>query len=134
MSTNLVKFTQQLFRLRLETWIALDEILKPHDLTVSEWLILHSLNDAKNGLTMSDLASQQGVKKPAVTKNIKEIVGKSFAYRITNPKDDRSVIVGITPIGAKQLKKINRDVKAHQSKVKKQIANGGWNDIVSYLS
>lgn len=131
---QLVKFAQKVFRLRIELSMALEESLKRHDLSVPEWLMLHSLKDAKNGIRMNDLASLQGVKKSTVTKIFQSLLKKSFAYRIMNPDDTRSVIVGITPIGIKHLALVDREIKDRQSGIKKGIVGDQWDEITNYLS
>ena len=134
MKADLADFTKKLFSLRHEVRIQLDEILRPHDLSVAEWLLLHSLRNADTGISMTDLARKQGLTKSALTTIARSVFDRSLAYRVKNPDDTRSLLVGITPLGQKHLEKVESDIRERQPILEQQLTNGNWQDVIDFLT
>lgn len=134
MNIKLINLIQQIYLLRYELQNELNEILKRHDLTVSQWLVLQTIESKKDGVTITALKANQGIQMSSVTKAVKHLRSRSFVYRTDNPEDERSVIVGITPSGREFLKDVQKELVSNQSNLEQIIADRRWKEISTYLS
>ncbi|OWU85914.1 MarR family transcriptional regulator [Oceanicola sp. 22II-s10i] len=84
--------------------ILFDQILKPHDMTMSQgWVLVHLVRE--NGLRQSDLADRLEVATVTTSKLIDRLEARGYVERRTDPEDRRSNRVYATP-QAKDIVKI----------------------------
>ena len=121
-SKNFVDFTFNLFRLRYEWRELLRPIIKSHKVSLEEWLILISLEKAKEGhLTVTVLANKQATKISNVSRYTGDLVKRGLMSRKRNPKNDREVLVSISNQGRKLLKSISVDLKNHEKHLTEEM-------------
>lgn len=130
---NLASFSLKLFQLRHEWRNLLMEVLEEYDITVEEWLILASLERAKNGLSMTELSAEQGMQMSGVSKNVDKLSSRALVYRQKDPQDNRRVMIHLSDFGNELLEDVAAGLKSHQARFRRETANDRWRDIVEYL-
>lgn len=69
------------------------------ELSRAQYVLLEPLVDSEVPLTVGDLAEAAGVSAPTATRMLDGLVARDIADRRPNPRDRRSVLVGLTAHG-----------------------------------
>jgi DNA-binding MarR family transcriptional regulator len=94
----------------IETTFRMGRVLRstmgtcPHDVHIAQ---LHAIAfiEAKQGLTMKELAEMLLVTQPSATSFVNRLVGMGLVRRVHDPKNRRLVRLTVTPRGSTLLKK-----------------------------
>ncbi len=110
-SSDIAKICLQLAQFRKQLRSSIFAPLKVHGLTIEMWLILVTLSNNKQGLTMSGLSDLQDMQLPGVSKNIDKLAARGLLYCLKDPVDQRCVLVLLSDIGAELLIEIGGSFK-----------------------
>ncbi|AXB42820.1 MarR family transcriptional regulator [Amycolatopsis albispora] len=75
-----------------------EQVLKPENLTLDQWLVLDALA-RERGLSMADLATRTLATGPTLTRVVDRLVTTAAAYREVDAEDRRRVRVYLGPRG-----------------------------------
>ncbi len=88
--------------------IAVNRTYKPMldklGLTYPQYLVLSTLWE-EDGLTVSGIADRLSLESSTISPMIKQLESAGFLTRLRNPKDERQVLVSLTPKGRSMQKK-----------------------------
>lgn len=87
-------------------------LLAPHDLTPSQFSILHHVTRQRiaGGHSISQIAAAVEVEQPAVTKTLAKFQGRGLVKIEPHPSDNRSKLVTATPQADRLLGTIYQDM------------------------
>lgn len=90
-----------------------DKVLKPHDLTGSQWSVLGFVYDAgKNGIRITALADHLDTTQAFITNTINTLVSKGYVERKADKTDNRARCVVLKPRFVAMVEQIEQDVRA----------------------
>jgi DNA-binding MarR family transcriptional regulator len=84
-------------------------------------------------LKVSQLAEELGMDRTTLTRNLSVLERQGF-IKISTGKDQRTRIVTITPSGSNSIAKTIPLWNEVQRKVKKQMGENAWNELIQSLS
>jgi DNA-binding MarR family transcriptional regulator len=87
------------------------ECLDAHDLNASQWSIVGLVYEAKNGITLSEVANAMSVKKPLITLLVDKLVDGNIIRRVDNKSDSRSKLLLMEPKGKVLVKELEASLK-----------------------
>jgi DNA-binding MarR family transcriptional regulator len=77
------------------------EVLEKYDLNPTYWSILGATMQASEGIRLTTVATQLGIKPPMVTTEATELIKRGLIRRIAHHSDGRAKLLVITPKGSK---------------------------------
>lgn len=89
-------------------------------LTLSQYILLVPLLTA-SPLPVGELASQASIAPPTATRAIDGLVERGLVERLPHATDRRSVVVALTPAGAKALKRKRTILRRKRNKALAQL-------------
>jgi len=87
------------------------DCLDRHGINATQWSILGLVHEAKNGITLSVVADNLGVKKPLITLLVDGMVEQDLIERKPNKEDSRSKLLFMTPNGKKLIKNMEAEIQ-----------------------
>lgn len=85
--------------------------LEQFDITMMQWLLLSTTNKGPaSGMRMSELAESLDVTMPQITALMNDLIKLKLAKQKVNSSDRRSRRLTLTPLGKKQLQKMEEAV------------------------
>ncbi len=89
-----------------------NEALKPHNLTMMQWLVVGLINDAREeGARTSGIAEQLDTTQAFVTTTVNILESRGFVVRDADVTDKRAKIVKISSKHQNLIEDIERDVR-----------------------
>ncbi|MCC3276014.1 MULTISPECIES: MarR family winged helix-turn-helix transcriptional regulator [unclassified Arthrobacter] len=88
---------------------------------------------AGDGLRVSEIARNLGVKVPSATEQIIRLEGAGLVVRSPDPHDSRGVRVILTPVGAKELREANGSRTALMATLLEQLSGEERNALAQAL-
>lgn len=88
--------------LRSRVYLCLEE----YDLNPTQWSLIGTVYEAKDGVRLSQVADSLGVKAPLVTLLVDKLVERDILKRIPNQVDARAKLLVITPNGKSLFKTV----------------------------
>ena len=85
-------------------------------LSVMQWRVLASLSDGPP-LSIGTLADIVLAQQPTATKLVARMVEEGLIQRQPHPKDKRSVLVTLTPLGKSKATPLLKKARAHEAQV-----------------
>ena len=96
----------------------LNEVLKPAELSATQYNVLRILRGAKEGLACGEIASRMITRDPDVTRLADRLEKRGLISRSRESKDRRTVLTRITPAGLKLLAELDGPIhEAHRSQL-----------------
>jgi DNA-binding MarR family transcriptional regulator len=92
--------------LRLRVYASLQE----YELNPTQWSLIGIVNDSKDGIRLSEVASVLGVKAPLITTIVHTLSKRGILNRIPNQIDARAKLLVITPKGKTLVKEIENSL------------------------
>ncbi|MGC7100979.1 MarR family transcriptional regulator [Amycolatopsis lurida] len=96
--TGAEPLTRALTRALRVVTASVEEVLRPENLTVDQWLVLDALA-RERGLSMAELATRTLATGPTLTRVVDRLVSTAVAYREVDAEDRRRVRVYLGPRG-----------------------------------
>jgi MarR family transcriptional regulator for hemolysin len=87
------------------------DCLDKHGINATQWSILGLVHEAKNGITLSVVADNLGVKKPLITLLVDGMVERDMVERKPNKDDSRSKLLFMKPNGKKLIKTMETEIQ-----------------------
>jgi DNA-binding MarR family transcriptional regulator len=85
---------------------AVTEQLRTYGLTEVQFTILAQLGDRGDGIGMTDLAKAMLVSKSGLTYQAGQLEGRGLVSRVAGTRDERSVVLRMTPEGRALLERV----------------------------
>jgi DNA-binding MarR family transcriptional regulator len=85
-------------------------------LSVMQWRVLASLSDGPP-LSIGALADTILAQQPTATKLVARMVEEGFIQRQPHPKDKRSILVTLTPLGKSKATPLLKKARTHEAQV-----------------
>ncbi len=85
-------------------------------LSVMQWRVLASLSDGPP-LSLGALADTILAQQPTATKLVARMVEEGFIQRQPHPKDKRSILVTLTPLGKSKATPLLKKARTHEAQV-----------------
>lgn len=82
--------------------------------TADHWRVLRHLADGV-GHSMGEIAEQQGINPPTLTKLVDRMVSKSMVQRAADPEDSRRVLVYATDSGLELMAELQSSIDQHHA-------------------
>ncbi|MDN2567978.1 MarR family transcriptional regulator [Aquibium sp. A9E412] len=98
----------------------LDQRLHEEGVTVEQWRVLDVLSD-RQGRAMGELAEQVLMNHPALTKLADRMVANGLIHRVTDPQDQRRVLVHVTSRGTAIHARLKRRAEEHERAVEDRL-------------
>ena len=98
------------------------QVLKPEDLSGTQYNVLRILRGAPEGLACGEIANRMITRDPDVTRLLDRLEKRGLISRCRETKDRRTVMTRITPAGLKLLANLDEPV---QSAHRKQLGHLG---------
>jgi len=96
----------------------LAEVLKPAELSPTQYNVLRILRGAKQGLACGEIASRMITRDPDVTRLLDRMEKRGLISRCRETKDRRMVLTRITPEGLKLLSELDGPIHdAHRTQL-----------------
>lgn len=96
----------------------LAEVLKPAELSPTQYNVLRILRGAKQGLACGEIASRMITRDPDVTRLLDRMEKRVLISRCRETKDRRMVLTRITPEGLKLLAELDGPIhNAHRTQL-----------------
>lgn len=96
----------------------LSEVLKPAELSPTQYNVLRILRGAKQGLACGEIASRMITRDPDVTRLLDRMEKRDLISRCRETKDRRMVLTRITPEGLKLLAELDGPIHdAHRTQL-----------------
>jgi DNA-binding MarR family transcriptional regulator len=92
--------------LRSRAHACLDE----YDLNPTEWSLIGTVYESKDGIRLSQVADTLGVKAPLVTLLVDKLVERDIMKRIQNQVDARAKLLVMTPAGKVLFKTVENSL------------------------
>lgn len=106
-------------------------VLDEHNLSMPEWTLLGLLLEYKNGIRLSDIASNLDVEPPFATNLVDQLEKKGLVARLEDSKDHRAKRIVLTPKGKLLVPKVESLVKERM----KKLFKGAWYpEIMTYIN
>ena len=109
-----------------------DNAFKSSGLLSTQLSVLRVISKS-DSLKVSELAEELGMDRTTLTRNLSVLERQGF-IKISPGKDHRTRIVTITPIGSNSIAKTIPLWNEVQRKVKKQMGENAWNELMQSLS
>jgi DNA-binding MarR family transcriptional regulator len=94
------------------------KVLKPEDLSSTQYNVLRILRGAPGGLPCGEVASRMITRDPDVTRLLDRLEKRDLISRSRDPHDRRTVVARITPQGLKVLARLDEPVQmAHRQQL-----------------
>jgi DNA-binding MarR family transcriptional regulator len=91
------------------------QLLKAEELSANQYNVLRILRGAPEGLACGEIASRMITRDPDITRLLDRLETRSLTSRCRETEDRRTVMVRITPAGAKLLARMDAPVReAHR--------------------
>jgi DNA-binding MarR family transcriptional regulator len=104
----------------------LAQILKPEDISATQYNVLRILRGSPDGLPCGEIANRMITRDPDVTRLLDRMEKRGLISRFRDTKDRRTVIGKITAEGLKLLARLNEPIQeAHR----KQLGHLGRNRL-----
>ncbi len=87
----------------------------------SEFCLLNIIMDGKDGITVSEIASELDVTPPAVSRSLKSLESRGLILRETDLLNRRNTMVRLTESGLDFLKKSRRQMDSLMEHVNKKM-------------
>jgi DNA-binding MarR family transcriptional regulator len=101
-------------------------VLKPEDLSMTQYNVLRILRGAPEGLPCGEIANRMITRDPDITRLLDRLEKRGFISRSREVKDRRTVTARITPAGLKLLGSLDEVV---QTTHRKQLGHLGRNRL-----
>jgi DNA-binding MarR family transcriptional regulator len=98
------------------------QVLKPEDLSGTQYNVLRILRGAPEGLACGEIANRMITRDPDVTRLLDRLEKRGLISRCRETKDRRTVMTRITPAGLKLLANLDEPV---QSAHRRQLGHLG---------
>ena len=108
--------TYQLARAHRIPNAELEALLQREKMSVEQWRVLDVLS-TRNGLSMGALARLVLMNHPALTKLADRMVANGLIHRVSDPKDQRRVLVHLTDQGAAIRERLRPRIEDHHNDV-----------------
>jgi DNA-binding MarR family transcriptional regulator len=106
------------------------QMLKAEQLSSNQYNVLRILRGAPEGLTCGEIASRMITRDPDITRLLDRLEKRSLTSRCRETEDRRTVMVRITPAGAKLLARMDAPVReAHR----RQLGHLGRNRLAALI-
>ena len=92
------------------------EVVRAHDLSVSEWRVLASLAGGKK-ISIGQLAQAAVLKQPTVTRLLDRMEARGQVERLGHDGDRRVTLVRITAAGSRTVAKLIALAREHEQRV-----------------
>lgn len=109
-----------------------DNAFKSSGLLSTQLSVLRVISKS-DSLKVSQLAEELGMDRTTLTRNLSVLERQGF-IKISTGKDQRTRIVTITPSGSNSIAKTIPLWNEVQRKVKKQMGENAWNELIQSLS
>jgi DNA-binding MarR family transcriptional regulator len=86
------------------------DCLEEFELNPTEWSLIGTVYESKDGVRLSQVAASLGVKAPLITLLVDNLVKRDILKRISNPVDARAKLLVITPSGKSLVKTVERSL------------------------
>src|ERR1022692_4149799 len=106
---ELVRTTEMLAR-------GLVRVLKPEDLSSTQYNVLRILRGAPDGLPCGEIASRMITRDPDITRLLDRLEKRELISRCREATDRRTVMARITPAGLKTLTRLDEPVQSAHCK------------------
>src|ERR1700730_9708393 len=94
------------------------QVLKPEDLSGTQYNVLRILRGAPEGLACGEIANRMITRDPDVTRLLDRLEKRGLISRCRETKDRRTVMTRITPEGLKLLARLDEPVQtAHRKQL-----------------
>jgi DNA-binding MarR family transcriptional regulator len=90
---------------------SLVQVLKPHDLSATQYNVLRILRGAPEGLPCGEIANRMITRDPDVTRLLDRMEKRGLISRCRETKDRRMVLTRITPEGLRILASLDQPVR-----------------------
>lgn len=107
---DLLRTTEMLSRL-------LAEVLKPADLSSTQYNVLRILRGAREGLSCSEIGQRMIAHDPDITRLLDRLEKRRLVDRSRDSKDRRLVLTRITPEGLKLLDGLDEPIQAEHRRL-----------------
>ena len=107
--------------------------LKERRISLTQLLVLGSLNDAGSRLRMSELAHAAGLPPSELTRVVTELERNKRVVRRADPEDSRAKLVKITPAGARLIRQAHTEATAELRDVWSDFTHEEWHRFIDYL-
>ncbi len=89
-----------------------NNVLKRHDLTMMQWVVLGYIYDYKEvGVRITELAKSLDTTQAFITNTVNKLQAKGFVKRVAHVSDSRAKMVTIEPRHVKLVEEIEHDVR-----------------------
>ena len=92
------------------------QVLKPADLSATQYNVLRILRGAPEGLPCGEIADRMITRDPDITRLLDRLEKRRFVARCRESKDRRQVLTRITPLGLQELAGL--DVPVQQAHIR----------------
>lgn len=114
-----------------------NDVLAPHGINPTDWGVLGLLYESRQGLRLSEVAFEVGVKPPFVTKSVKGLIEKGYIELRVDEADTRAKLATITEAGKMFVKntetEVMKEVMGVFEKTNKRDLIGYVNTLVSVV-
>ncbi|MDQ3075695.1 MAG: MarR family transcriptional regulator [bacterium] len=117
--------------LKQNTSSALSDLTGELKISTVEWALLGLLKDSKDGIRVSDLATNLGVEMPFITEMAPKLIKAGLISQTQSSKDKRVKIALLTPKGEAFVDKTEVHLRA---KMKPLLEGASINEILGYLT
>ena len=90
---------------------SLDKILKPADVSPTQYNVLRILRGAPEGLPCSEIGKRMITRDPDITRLLDRLEKRSLVSRCRETKDRRTVLTRITPHGLRLLAELDDPIR-----------------------
>lgn len=87
------------------------EVLKPAEISATQYNVLRILRGSPDGLPCGEIADRMVTRDPDVTRLLDRLERRGLISRSRNSKDRRMVLTRITPSGLEILSELDQPVK-----------------------
>lgn len=106
-----------------------NRVLRPFDVTMSEWAMLGCIYDAGE-LRLADLAEVMDIKPPQVSVMTEKLITKSLIKTVVDEGDNRSRIVSLTKAGSELVPRAEAEARSFMRQYMQGISP---TDLLAYL-
>jgi DNA-binding MarR family transcriptional regulator len=94
----------------------LAQVLKPEELSATQYNVLRILRGSPEGLLCGEIASRMITRDPDITRLLDRLENRGLILRCREARDRRTVMARITPEGLKVLARLDAPVQAGHRK------------------
>lgn len=111
----------------------MSHLLKQHNVTMMQWTIIGLVGDAqKDGLRISDLASELDTSMAFITTTVNMLEAKGIVQKTSHERDSRAKIVRLSDDFRPKVAAIEADLNAHIQKWLTEKVNA--KDLATYFA